>query len=135
MFGVGKEKSYLNTSSPNEQLPKEITNMTRQILISLLLASLFNITLLNAQVQQFTPDDFEMSGQTVQLGNNCFRLTPQMNWSSGSLWHRHPIDLSHSFEMEIPVKNRPILPRESMVLFVIYSLSVISVFMLTALVY
>lgn len=78
--------------------------MTKRILFCLLLYPLFNITLSNAQTAKFEPQDFELSGQTVQLGNNCFRLTPDREWSSGSLWNKKPIDLMNSFEMEIDVR-------------------------------
>ena len=77
--------------------------MTKKTLFSLLFLTVFNITLSQAQISKFTPEDFELSGQTVRLGDNCFRLTPDQQWSSGSLWNRSAIDLNNSFEMEIDV--------------------------------
>lgn len=78
--------------------------MTKRILYCLLLTTIFNITLSNAQISKFSPEDFELSGSTVQLGDNCFRLTPNQDWTTGSLWNRTPIDLKHSFDMEIDVR-------------------------------
>ncbi len=46
-------------------------------------------------------DDFVINGQTVRTGDQCYRLTPAVDWSSGGVWYRDAIDLSGSFEMEL----------------------------------
>ncbi|MEN0006374.1 MAG: OmpA family protein [Bacteroidota bacterium] len=48
-----------------------------------------------------TPEDFVTSGYTKLTGNNCFQLTPDRNWTSGSVWHKKAIDLNAPFEMEV----------------------------------
>ncbi|MCR9286659.1 MAG: OmpA family protein [Bacteroidetes bacterium] len=78
--------------------------MTKSTSSCLLIGLFFNIILSTAQITQFEPQDFELSGQTVRLGNNCFRLTPDREWSSGSIWNKKSIDLKNSFEMEIDVR-------------------------------
>ena len=46
-------------------------------------------------------DDFFVTGDTYRSGDDCFQLTPAMDWSSGGVWYDEAIDLSASFEMEL----------------------------------
>ena len=54
-----------------------------------------------AQTTELGLDDFYIAGETVRTGDECFRLTEDYDWSSGSIWYRNPIDLSGSFNMEL----------------------------------
>lgn len=54
-----------------------------------------------AQAKKIGPKDFVTSGHTTKIGANCFRLTPAMDWASGSMWHKSPIDLNAPFNMEL----------------------------------
>lgn len=78
--------------------------MTKYFTLGLILSLFFNITLSQNLVPEFKPSDFELSGNAVNLGNHCFRLTKEENWTSGSVWYNQTINLKHSFEMEIDVK-------------------------------
>ncbi|MBK8501837.1 MAG: hypothetical protein IPL46_06300 [Saprospiraceae bacterium] len=46
-------------------------------------------------------DDFVLSGDAVEIGDQCVRLTPPIDWASGSAWYRDAIDLNASFQMEM----------------------------------
>ncbi len=56
---------------------------------------------LSAQSDQLKIDDFRTSGTALTIGDRCFRLVPDMEYLSGSIWHKKPIDLNAPFEMEI----------------------------------
>lgn len=47
--------------------------------------------------------DFVANGNTIPLSDQCVRLTPAEDWSSGSIWYKETIDLSFSFEMELNI--------------------------------
>jgi hypothetical protein len=47
------------------------------------------------------PEDFVTGGWATLGYNNCVSLTPDQNWTSGSVWHKKPIDLNAPFEMEV----------------------------------
>lgn len=51
--------------------------------------------------QKLGPESFNASGDAILTGNNCYQLTPAMDWSSGSLWYKEAISLSSPFEMEL----------------------------------
>ena len=61
------------------------------------------ITFSFAQNLKLSPDDFLISGDTRLTANQCYHLTYDNNWSSGSLWFKKPIDLRAAFEMELDV--------------------------------
>lgn len=42
-----------------------------------------------------------ISGDAMRDGDRCFQLTDDDYWQGGGVWYRTPIDLNHSFEMEI----------------------------------
>ncbi len=76
----------------------------KKLTLSIVFFAILQISISQNLVPNFKPSDFELSGEAVKLGNNCFRLTRAINWASGSVWHNQVIDLHHSFEMEIDVK-------------------------------
>lgn len=47
--------------------------------------------------------DFQVSGTAMQIGENCFQLVPDVDYMSGAIWHKKPIDLTAPFDMEINV--------------------------------
>lgn len=59
------------------------------------------LVLLRAQVPQIT--DFRLDGGARQSGDNCIILTPDYQWSSGSIWYRKAISLKSSFDMQLRV--------------------------------
>ncbi len=63
--------------------------------------SLFTGVHVWAQQARVTTDDFITSGEAVLTDANCFQLTHERQWSSGGIWHKSPIDLRSSFEMEL----------------------------------
>ena len=46
---------------------------------------------------------FQLNGNAVQLNDSCYRLTPDVNWSSGSIWNLEKIDLNQSFEVVMDI--------------------------------
>ncbi|MCR9050221.1 MAG: lectin-like domain-containing protein [Phaeodactylibacter xiamenensis] len=54
-----------------------------------------------AQMPQIT--DFRLDGDARQSGNNCIILTPDYQWSSGSIWYKKAISLKSSFDMQLRV--------------------------------
>jgi outer membrane protein OmpA-like peptidoglycan-associated protein len=59
------------------------------------------IFLLRAQTPQIT--DFRLDGDARQSGGNCITLTPDYQWSSGSIWYKKAISLKSSFDMQLRV--------------------------------
>jgi hypothetical protein len=53
------------------------------------------------QAQKPSMEDFTTIGDTRKTGDRCYRLTEAVDWSSGSIWHRTPIDMKAPFEMEL----------------------------------
>lgn len=51
--------------------------------------------------QRPAPEDFLPGGEAIKTGPDCFRLTSAVQWASGSLWRREPIDLEEPFAMEL----------------------------------
>ncbi len=62
---------------------------------------LYLLSALPLLAQQPGPEDFLVGGETVRKGESCFRLTEAVDWASGSLWYRSPIDLREPFTMEL----------------------------------
>lgn len=44
---------------------------------------------------------FRKGGDVAKLGNNCYQLTSDQNWSSGAIWYPSPVNLAEDFEMEV----------------------------------
>jgi outer membrane protein OmpA-like peptidoglycan-associated protein len=58
---------------------------------------------LSSQSPPLYPNDFIITGETTQTGNQCYRLTSAIDWTSGAIWYKDPIDLSFSFQMELNI--------------------------------
>lgn len=56
-----------------------------------------------AHGQRPTIDQFTISGDTYRTRDDCFRLTEEEDYSSGSIWYRSPISLSAPFSIELSV--------------------------------
>ena len=52
---------------------------------------------------QTTIEDFTMSGDTYRTVDDCFRLTEEEDYSSGSIWYKRPIRLSAPFAIELKI--------------------------------
>lgn len=50
-----------------------------------------------------TVDDFTMSGDTYRTADDCYRLTEEEDYSSGSIWYKNPVSLSAPFAIELQV--------------------------------
>lgn len=48
-------------------------------------------------------DDFDLAGDTYRTDYNCYRLTEERNYSTGSIWYKTPIDITQSFSIELSV--------------------------------
>lgn len=64
-----------------------------------LLALLFSCSM-NAQ-PLYAPEDFRLAGDARHSGGNCLQLTPDEQWSAGSIWYRKALSLSEPFEMDL----------------------------------
>ena len=53
--------------------------------------------------QRATVEDFTMSGDTYLTEEECFRLTEELDYSSGSIWYRRPIDLAQPFSIKLSI--------------------------------
>lgn len=53
--------------------------------------------------QDLILEDFTMSGDTYIVGDECYRLTDEENYSSGSIWYKYPINLENSFDIELKI--------------------------------
>lgn len=51
--------------------------------------------------QEVDLNDFRFVGDAFRTGEDCIRLTEAIDWSSGSIWHRTPINLEASFSMDL----------------------------------
>jgi outer membrane protein OmpA-like peptidoglycan-associated protein len=54
-----------------------------------------------AVAQDFKIQDFRLAGEAIRTGSDCILLSPDKVWSSGSIWHKHPISLRAQFEVSI----------------------------------
>ncbi|MEM1325656.1 MAG: OmpA family protein [Bacteroidota bacterium] len=59
-------------------------------------------SILSAQ-NDFKRSDFFIDGYTQLISDQCFRLTPDEQWTAGSLWYREAIDLASPFELSLNV--------------------------------
>lgn len=53
--------------------------------------------------QRPTVEDFTMSGDTYLTEDECFRLTDEYDYSSGSIWYKVPIDLRNAFSIRLSI--------------------------------
>ena len=75
--------------------------MTRLIHCSCFVMLVFMGLPLSAQ--DLILDDFTMSGDTYIVGDECYRLTDEYNYSSGSIWYKYPVSLSNPFDIELKI--------------------------------
>jgi len=47
--------------------------------------------------------DFDLAGDTYRTDYNCYRLTEERNYSTGSIWYKTPIDITQPFSIELSV--------------------------------
>lgn len=71
--------------------------------LRLLLPAAFLMTTAAPLFAQTTIDDFTMSGDTYRTADDCFRLTEEEDYSSGSIWYKLPINLSAPFAIELKI--------------------------------
>lgn len=77
--------------------------MTPTLLRNLLASFAFVLLLTIGYAQSAVIDDFTISGDTYRTEDECFRLTDEKNYSSGSIWYRKPISLKAPFSIELNV--------------------------------
>ncbi len=46
-------------------------------------------------------EDFTMAGDTYRTEDDCFRLTEEQDYSSGSIWYRRAVSLASPFNIEL----------------------------------
>lgn len=56
-----------------------------------------------AIAQRPSIEDFTMFGDTYRTEDDCFRLTEEEDYSSGSIWYKRPISLSAPFSIELSI--------------------------------
>ena len=56
-----------------------------------------------AQPVDLSPDDFRASGHTQLIGDKCYQMTSDINWSAGGVWYKSPIRLENFFEMDLEI--------------------------------
>lgn len=69
-------------------------------------ALVFSTILFTAQCvfgQRPTIDDFTISGDTYRTADDCFRLTEEEDYSSGSIWYERAVSLSAPFAIELQI--------------------------------
>ncbi|MEL7162816.1 MAG: L-type lectin-domain containing protein, partial [Bacteroidota bacterium] len=60
------------------------------------------VTLLSLPLlAQSSVEDFKLGGNARILNDECIRLTPDVQFVSGSAWYEKPIDLSQPFELMV----------------------------------
>ena len=97
-----KDRIFGPTIFPNSRLV--FIQLTFNCL-PLKMPALFSALLLTASLMAQRPviDDFTISGDTYRTDNDCFRLTEERDYSSGSIWYRRPISLNEPFSIELSV--------------------------------
>ncbi|MEL6926286.1 MAG: L-type lectin-domain containing protein, partial [Bacteroidota bacterium] len=70
---------------------------------SALLVLLLSLSLNVIWGQTATIEEFSIDGDTRQTEQECFRLTEQEDYSSGSIWYKRPIDLTQPFALELRI--------------------------------
>ena len=58
---------------------------------------------ITASAQRPSIEDFTMFGDTYRTEDDCFRLTDEEDYSSGSIWYRRPISLNAPFSIELSI--------------------------------
>jgi hypothetical protein len=55
----------------------------------------------SAMAQRPDIDDFTLAGDTYRTGDDCYRLTEETNYSSGSIWYKRAADFSAPFSVDL----------------------------------
>lgn len=66
----------------------------------ILLTSLF-VAFITPTKKQTPVTAFELDGSAAVLGKDCIRLTPDVQWASGSAWAKDAINLDQPFDLEM----------------------------------
>lgn len=74
--------------------------MLSRILFPLLLICLANAC---AQAQRPTIEDFTLRGNAYLTSEDCFRLTEEQDYGSGSIWYKRPVTLAKAFAIELSI--------------------------------
>lgn len=53
--------------------------------------------------QRPTLEDFTLRGDTYLTEGDCFRLTEELDYSSGSIWYKRPVSLAEPFAIELSI--------------------------------
>lgn len=77
-------------------LPK----FTFQSLIVICVNCLFALQI---YAQRPTIDDFTLSGATYRTEDDCYRLTEDIDYTSGSIWYKRPVSLAVPFSIELKI--------------------------------
>ncbi len=75
----------------------DIASPTRRPLFLMLLTAFTGMTL----SAQPTAEDFLMSGDTYRTLDDCYRLTEEEDYSSGSIWYKYSVNLQEPFAIEL----------------------------------
>ncbi len=73
-------------------------SLSLRVSISCLLVCLLAVVGLG---QRPSIEDFTMSGDTYRTEDDCFRLTEERDYSSGSIWYRRAVSLAAPFSIEL----------------------------------
>lgn len=72
--------------------------------LRLIICLIFSLTTwIQLSGQRPTVEDFTMSGDTYLTEEECFRLTDENDYSSGSIWYKMPIDLRQKFSIRLSI--------------------------------
>lgn len=70
---------------------------------NVLIASMLFCLSFSAKSQNLTIEDFSMRGDTYLTEEDCFRLTEELDYASGSIWYKHPISLDYPFVIKLNI--------------------------------
>jgi len=48
--------------------------------------------------------DFTMIGDTYKTPDGCYRLTDEVDYSSGSIWYKYPVDFAEAFMIQLSIR-------------------------------
>ena len=68
-----------------------------------ILSSVVGLIFFSSYGQRPTVEDFTMSGDTYLTEEECFRLTEEEDYSSGSIWYKKPISLLEPFSIRLSI--------------------------------
>jgi len=75
----------------------------KPMLIRIIVLLLFLFQSVSAFSQRPVLDDFTINGDTYLTDEDCFRLTEETNYSSGSIWYKKPVSLMQPFAVELSI--------------------------------